>query len=88
MSDLSPVLSGDELAALEAVRNAIVADLDACESMRDKAALYKQLQDVLKRISDVKPAEQKGDAVDEIAARRSARRAGGASGVGRAKRAK
>lgn len=74
MTDLSPVLSGDELAALEAVRNAIVADLDACESMRDRTALYKQLQDVLKRISDVKPAEQKGDAVDEIAARRAARR--------------
>lgn len=87
MTDLSPVLSGDELAALEAVRNAIVADLDACESMRDRTALYKQLQDVLKRISDVKPAEQRGDAVDEIAARRAARRSGGSSGSGRAKRA-
>lgn len=87
MTDLSPVCSGDELAALEAVRNAIVSDLEDCESMRDRTALYKQLQDVLKRISDVKPAEQKGDAVDEIAARRAARRSGGSSGSGRAKRA-
>ena len=33
MTDLSAVSSGDYLAALEATRDAIVADLGACESM-------------------------------------------------------
>lgn len=75
MTDLSAVTSGTYLEGLEATRDAIVADLGACESMRDKAALYLRLADVMQRIEEAKPAEQKGDAVDEIAARRAARRA-------------
>lgn len=86
MTDLSAVSSGDYVAALEATRDAIVADLRDCESMRDKAALYNRLESTLKLINDARPAEQKGDAVDEIAKRRAARRAGGAAGKGRAKR--
>lgn len=86
MTDLSAVTSGDYLAALEATRDAIVADLGACESMRDKAALYNRLESTLKLIKDAKPAEQKGDALDEIAQRRSARRAVPAKGQARTKR--
>ena len=86
MTDLSAVTSGDYLAALEATRDAIVADLGVCESMRDKAALYNRLESTLKLIKDAKPAEQKGDAVDEIAKRRAARRAGSSARPGRAKR--
>lgn len=79
MTDLSPVLSGDYVKGLEATRDAIVTDLELCESMRDKAALYNRLESVLKLINDAKPAEQKGDAVDEIARRRAARRSRTAS---------
>ena len=86
MTDLSAVTSGDYLAALEATRDAIVADLGACESMRDKAALYNRLESTLKLIKDAKPAEQKGDAVDEIAKRRAARRSRTPAAAGRAKR--
>ena len=86
MTDLSAITSGDYLAALEATRDAIVADLQACESMRDKAALYNRLESTLKLIKDAKPAEQKGDAVDEIAQRRAARRTSAAKSPSRAKR--
>ena len=86
MTDLSAVTSGDYLAALEATRDAIVADLGACESMRDKAALYNRLESTLKLIKDAKPAEQKGDALDEIAQRRAARRTSAAKSPARAKR--
>ena len=68
------VASGDYLATLQATRNKIAADLEACESMRDKAALYRRMTDILQRIKDATPQEQKGDAVDEIAQRRAARR--------------
>jgi len=80
MSDLSPVNDGSQLEGLVAVRASIVADLEACESMRDKAALYLRLQNVMERIEDIKPVEKKGDAVDEIAKRRAARRASAATG--------
>lgn len=86
MSDLSAVSSGDYLAGLQATRDAIVADLRACESMRDKAALYNRLESVMKLINDAQPPEQKGDAVDEIAKRRAARRSRTATASDRSKR--
>lgn len=70
------VRAGDLVASLEALRDEIAADLEACQSMRDKAPLYMRLVDVLARIEDARPIKAKGDAVDEIAARRSARRSG------------
>lgn len=86
MSDLSAVSSGDYLKGLEATRDAIVADLGMCESMRDKAALYNRLESVLKLIKDATPAKPKGDAVDEIAQRRSARRSSTTKSQARTKR--
>jgi uncharacterized protein HemX len=77
------VRAGETLSTLEAIRDQIAADLQACESMRDKAALYLRLADVLKTIDEIRPAVVKGDAVDEIAARRAARRAGAASRAAR-----
>jgi hypothetical protein len=73
------VKGGDTLATLEALRNEISADLEVCESMRDKAALYLRLADVVKTIHEIRPPAVKGDSVDEIAARRATRRAGTAS---------
>lgn len=86
MTDLSAVSSGDYLAGLEATRDAIVADLGTCDSMRDKAALYNRLESVLKLINEAKPEEKSGDGIDEIAARRTARRSGTASTADRSKR--
>lgn len=76
MSYREVLSSGDYLASLTATRDQIAADLEVCESMRDKAALYLRLSDVLSKIEATKPAEPKGDAVDEITQRRLARRNG------------
>lgn len=80
------IASGDYLASLEATRDQIASDLAACESMRDKAALYLRLADVMQRLEAVKPEPVRGDSIDEIAARRAARRAGPAEGEARAQR--
>jgi uncharacterized protein HemX len=87
----SPLLSevvaaGNTLKSLEAMRDQIASDLDACNSMRDKASLYLRLADVIKSIDEVRPAETKGDAVDEIAARRSSRRSSTPEGASRSAR--
>lgn len=85
-SSLSDIArAGQTLATLEALRDAIVADLSACESMRDKAALYLRLSDTLKSIDAIRPPDVKGDAVDEIAARRAARRTSAPAHSSRAK---
>jgi hypothetical protein len=79
-------VSTDELLpGLQAVRDQIVADLEICASMRDRAALYARLVDVLKTIEDIRPQTSKGDVVDEIARRRAARRASAAKSAPRAK---
>jgi hypothetical protein len=67
------------------VRDQIAADLDVCAAMRDRAALYARLVDVLARIDELAPATPKGDSVDEIARRRAARRASAAKSSARAK---
>lgn len=80
------VAADNLLDTLRATRDQIARDLEVCESMRDKAALYARLTDVLARIEAARPPVAKGDAVDEIAARRAARRAGPAKGSSRAQR--
>ena len=76
---------GDQLAILQAVRDQIAADLDECQ-VKDKAALYLRLTDVLERIDKLAPLGVRGDIVDEIASRRSARGAGPAAGSARPQR--
>jgi putative heme iron utilization protein len=51
-----------------------------------KAALVAQYRATIAEIAELAPEEAKGDGIDEIAARRSARRAGPAKGSGRSKR--
>jgi hypothetical protein len=80
------VRAGVTIASLEAMRDQIAADLELCEAMRDKAALYLRLADVLRTLEELRPETVKGDAVDEIAARRASRRAGTAKGSARPKR--
>lgn len=74
----------ERLAALEALRD------ELAEWVRDapvdrKAALIAQYRATLLEIAELAPPEQKGDAVDEIAARRAARRSGPSTGTSRTK---
>lgn len=86
LPSLSEVLQAGQLvASLERLRDEIAADLEECQSMRDKAALYMRLTDVLSRIEEARPVKSKGDAVDEIAARRAARRTSAAPNTSRSK---
>lgn len=80
------VATGAYFNSLEATRDAIAEDLENCESMRDKAALYLRLSDVLSKIETARPPAVRGDAVDEISARRDARRERAATGTARAER--
>lgn len=80
------VRAGQTLESLEAMRDEIAADLDGCDAVKDKAALYLRLTDVIDRIDRLRPAGAKGDVVDEIASRRVARGAGAAAGASRSKR--
>jgi hypothetical protein len=68
------IKSGEMVASVEAMRDQIAADIASCESMRDKAALYTRLAQTLDRLHELKPETPKGDAIDEIAARRASRR--------------
>lgn len=77
------VASGDRLTALVALRDALAAAIDVCESMRDLPALASRLTDVLVQIESLTPKVEAGDAVDEITARRAARGAGPAAGSAR-----
>lgn len=51
-----------------------------------KAALVAQYRATLAEIDELSPKESAGDAIDEIAARRAARRGGASARAGRAKR--
>ena len=83
MALVDSAASGDRLATLNDLRDHLAAAIASCDSLRDLAALSGRLQAVLAEIAELAPAEEKGDAVDEIAKRRAARRSGGAKGSGR-----
>lgn len=77
--------TGDRLATLTAVRQALAASIDSCDSARDMPALTRQLAAVLEQIAVLSPSK-KVDAVDEIAKRRTSRRSSTSSGKTRASR--
>lgn len=62
------------LAGLIALRNTLARNIDACDSLRDLAALSGRLQAVLEEIAQLEPPKVEGDGVDEIAQRRATRR--------------
>ena len=86
MSVAEAASTDDRLKALVALRDTLARSIDACDSMRDLAALSRQMTDVLEQIEKLAPQVEEGDAVDEIARRRAARRAGAPKGAGRAQR--
>lgn len=77
--------TGDRLKTLESLRDLLAERIDSTDSGRDIAALSLRLTDVLAQIAELSPTSEV-DVVDEIAARRNARRSGAASGTARAKR--
>lgn len=79
------VASDDRHRSLVALRDTLARAIDTCESMRDLAALSRQLTEVLEQIEGV-PDKAEVSAADEVAKRRTARRAG-SPGSARAKNA-
>jgi len=67
--------SGDRIAALQALRDKIAQELDACESSRDTAALAGRLQSVLAELSEIAPPMSDETPLDVLRARRAERRA-------------
>ena len=78
--------SGVRLRTLETLRDKLAQEIDDCDSTRDLAALSRQLTLVLAEIDELAEPEKKGDAVDEIAQRRAARRSSPAKGSARSAR--
>lgn len=72
MSLVEAVESGDELVALEALRNALAVQLESCDSGRDYASLSLRLMGALNRISEIKGKKPSAvSPLDEIASRRA-----------------
>jgi hypothetical protein len=71
--------SGVRLKTLEQLRDYLASAIEGCDSLRDLSSLSGRLQSVLAEIDELTPKEQVGDGIDEIAARRSARRSGPAT---------
>lgn len=73
------------LQGLEVLRDALARSIESCDSLRDMSSLAGRLQSVLEEIEALRPPEKKGDAIDEIAARRSSRGSSAGTGSARAK---
>lgn len=71
------------LERLEALRDDLLVWMTEAPADR-RAALVAQYRGTLAEIAELEPKKAVGDGVDEIAARRAARRSGAAKGSGRA----
>lgn len=78
--------SGDRLATLRDLRDLLATQIQACDSLRDLASLSGRLQAVMDQIAVLEPKKAEGDGIDEIAARRAARRTVPAKSSARPKR--
>lgn len=79
-------LTGDRAAVLHALLIGLADDYSNTDDVRTKAALAGQIRATSAALAAMKSDDSKvGDPVDEIAARRSARGAGPAAGVGKAR---
>src|SRR5690606_13284053 len=71
--------TGDRLKTLRALRDRRAVAIDGGESMRDLAALSRELADVVAQIGALDPPEAEVSPADEVAQRRARRRAGAKS---------
>jgi len=69
--------NGDRLATLRVLRDRLAVEIDGSASSRDVAALSQRLMDVLSQIDVIERAQPdaKGTPLDEVAKRRSQRKA-------------
>lgn len=74
------------LERLMTLRSTQEAALESEIPVRDFASLSREYRATLADIAELQPKAQEGDAVDEIAQRRAARRSGAAKSSARAKR--
>ena len=72
-------VTGDRLKTLRALRDHLAVAIDGCDSMRDLAALSRQLTDVVAQIDALDPPKTETSPADEVAQRRARRRAGAKS---------
>ncbi|HET6908316.1 MAG TPA: hypothetical protein VFH54_03175 [Mycobacteriales bacterium] len=70
---LEAARSGDQLAALVALRDTLAAQIDSSRDPFGLPALAARLVQVLEQIAKLQPPVRKGTALDELARRRSAR---------------
>ena len=70
---------------LKALREQLMVWIDEAP-VDKKAPLIAQYRAALAEIAELTPKEKAGDGIDEIAARRAARRSGAGKGEGRSKR--
>lgn len=76
---VAAAVQSTRLNGLVALRDTLARSIDSCDSMRDLAALSRQLTDVLAQIAALDAGSGEGDELDEIAARRASRGSGSAA---------
>lgn len=86
MDATQPAETESRLKRLIALRASQEAALAEGIHARELSALSKEYRATLAEIDELTPQEAVGDSIDEIAARRAARRAAPAKGSGRTKR--
>jgi len=75
LSEFQAAIAQGGVEALMALRDSCAATLESTNSARDRAALYRRLQDLIAEIEKLRP-RVKGDSIDQLQARRRARRRG------------
>lgn len=78
VSDMTGAVAGGRRSALEAIRDKLAGELEDAEG-RDAAPLAKELRAVINEIEKL-PGGKEVSAVDDLSARRAARRADAAGG--------
>lgn len=78
MDLVAAAASGSRLRTLEALRDVLAVSIGKAD-LDKRAPLAARLTDVLEQIEKLAPAKKVGDPVDEIAKRRTSRRAGSAT---------
>ena len=61
---------GNRLEQLKKLRDTLAKAIDACESMRDLAALSRQYRETIREIEEIEGADNDGDEIGEILAER------------------
>lgn len=61
---------GNRLEQLKKLRDTLAKAIDTCESMRDLATLSRQYRETIREIEEIEGADNDGDEIGEILAKR------------------